>query len=143
MSDTNEKNGVYLNGKNQIIELFKHLEQGHKSKILQHLRSRNPALAKELSETTFSYQNIWELDDESLSQILTHSKPVILGLALSLSHPKQQRRALALLSREKALKAYEIMTKDLSHHRRECIKAQEKVLETAIELSRRKVINFY
>ena len=71
------------------------------------------------------------------------TKPVVLGLALSLSTIKHQKRALGLISRDQALKAYEVMTKDLSSNRRECMRAQDKILELAIDLSRRQIIRFY
>lgn len=138
-----EKTGVYINGKGQIVELLQHMEQSEKARLLRNLKNRNPVLAKELSEQCLSYDNIWALDDDNLSKILGGVKPVVLGLALSLSNLKNQKRALALIPREQALKAYEVMMKDLSQNRRECIRAQEKILETALDLSRRRIVQFY
>jgi len=138
-NDTNEKTGVYINGKGQIVELLQHMEQSEKAKLLRNLKNRNPVLAKELSEQCISYNNIWDLDDENLSKILSSMKPVVLGLALSLAGVKTQKRALSLIPREMALKAYDVMMKDLSSNRRECTRAQEKILETALDLSRRRV----
>lgn len=138
-----EKTGIYINGKGQIVELLRHMEQNEKAKLLRNLRNRNPVLAKELSEQCFSYDNVWSLDDDNLSKILAHVKPVILGLALALTGLKNQKRALALIPREQALKAYEVMTKDLSANRRECIRAQEKIMEVALDLSRRRLVQFY
>lgn len=138
-----EKTGIFINGRQQVVELLQHMEQGDKTRLLRNLKNRNPALAKELSEQCFSYDNIWALEDEALSKVLTGSSPVVLGLALALTGLKNQKRALALIPRDQALKAYEVMTKDLSQHRRECMRAQEKILNTAIDLSRRRVIQFY
>lgn len=138
-----EKTGIYINGRQQVIDLLRHMDQGDKSKLLKNLKGRNPTLAKELSEQCFSYDNIWSLDDENLSKILSMTKPVVLGLALSLSSIKNQKRALGLIPREQALKAYEVMTKDLSSNQRECFRAQDKMLEIAIELSRRQIVRFY
>ena len=142
-TDLNEKNGVYINGKGQIVELLRHMEQSEKARLLRNLKNRNPALAKELSEQCLSYDNIWALEDDSLSKILGGVKPVVLGLALSLTNLKNQKRALSLVPREQALKAYEVMTKDLSSNRRECLRAQEKIMETALDLSRRRIVQFY
>ena len=143
MSDANEKNGVFLDGKNQVIELLKSMGASDKTTLLKNLRLRNPVLAKELSEQCFHYNNIWELSDESLENIFQHTKPIVIGLALHMTSTKNQRRALSLLGREQALKAYEIMTQDLSSHRSDCLKAQEKILEVALDLSRRKIIQFF
>lgn len=145
MSQTpeNEKTGIYINGRQQVVDLLRHMEQGDKSRLLRNLKGRNPTLAKELSEQCFSYDNLWSLDDENLAKILASTKPVILGLALSLSSIKNQKRALSLIPRDSALKAYEVMTKDLSDNRRECMRAQDKIMELAIDLSRRQIVRFY
>ncbi len=139
----NEKTGIYINGRQQVIELLQHMELNDKTKLLRNLKGRNPVLAKELSEQCFSYDNLWALDDENLGKILSMTKPVVLGLALSLSSIKHQKRALSLIPRDSALKAYEVMTKDLSDNRRECIRAQDKIIQSAIELSRRQIVRFY
>jgi flagellar motor switch protein FliG len=143
MSSNQGQEGIYLNGKQQVVELLKHMDGADKAKLLRNLKGRNPVLAKELSEQCFSYENIWSLNDDDLAKILSGTKPVILGLALSLAGVKNQKRALALIPRSQALKAYEVMTKDLSQNRRECLRAQEKILEYAIELSRSQYIRFY
>lgn len=142
-SEFTEKNGIYINGKGQIIELLQHMEQNEKARLLRNLKNRNPVLAKELSEQCFSYNNLWALDDENLGKIFSGVKPVVLGLALSLSNLKNQKRALSLIPREMALKAYEIMMKDLSQNQRECARAQDKIMEVALDLSRRKIVQFY
>lgn len=143
MSENLEKNGIFLNGKNQVIELFRYLDQDHKAILLKQLKIRNPALAKELSENCFSYDNLWSLDDDSLRKVLQTVSPVILGLALFLSEKRQQKRALSLLPRQNAERAYEIMLKDLSRNRKECQKAQDKILQNAIALSKRSIISFF
>lgn len=143
MSTAPEKSGIYINGRQQVVDLLKHMDAGDKRRLLQNLKGRNPTLAKELSEQAFAYHNIWDLDDENLARVLGAVKPVILGLALSQSTTKQQKRALGLLPRDAALKAYEVMTKDLTGNRRECLRAQEKVLDLAVELSRRQLVRFY
>jgi len=84
-----------------------------------------------------------DLNDESLKTLLSQTKPTILGLALSLCHVKNQRRALSLISREMALKAFDILQKDLTSNRHECLKAQQKILELAMGLNRSRIIQFY
>ena len=144
MSNQKEnENNIYINGRQQVVELLRHMDTSDKTTLLRNLKGRNPTLAKELSEQCISFDNIWGLDDEDLSKVLSGLKPVILGLALNLSSIKNQKRSLSLLSRTQAMKAYEVMTKDLSDNRRECIRAQEKILEYALELNRNQNIRFF
>ncbi|MGE3609476.1 MAG: FliG C-terminal domain-containing protein [Bacteriovoracaceae bacterium] len=143
MSQKNTENGIYINGKQQVIELLQKMDTADKVKLLKNLRNRNPALAKELTESCISFESIWDLNDESLRTLLSQIKPAILGLALSLVHTKNQRRALSLISRDMAMKAFEIMQRDLSGNRNECIRAQQKVLELALTLNRNRIIQFY
>src|SRR5690606_11528089 len=104
---------------------------------------RNPTLARELTESCISFESIWDLDDECLKTVVSQVQPTILGLALSLVHVKNQRRALSLISRDQALRAFDIMQKDLTGNRNECIRAQQKVLELAMNLHRNRIIQFY
>jgi len=143
MSQKNLENGVYINGKAQVVELLKNMSASDKSKLLKNLRLRRPDLAKELTESCITFESLWDLNDEELRTIISQVKPQILGLALSLSHVRNQRRALSLISREMAVKAFEIMQRDLSANRNECLKAQQKIVELAINLNRSRIIQFY
>lgn len=143
MSQKNAENGVFINGKKQVIELLQKMDAGDKARLLKNLRTRNPSLAKELTESCLSFESIWDLDDECLKTVVSQIQPAILGLALSLVHVKNQRRALSLISREQALKAFDIMQKDLTANRNECLRAQSKILELAVNLNRNRIIQFY
>jgi flagellar motor switch protein FliG len=144
MSQNSAQNGgVFINGKKQVIELLQRMDATDKVKLLKNLRLRNPTLAKELTESCLSFESIWDLDDECLKTVVSQVKPAILGLALSLVHVKNQRRALSMISRDMAIKAFEIMQKDLTSNRSECLRAQLKILELAISLQRNRVIQFY
>ncbi len=139
---TNE-NGIFINGKGQVIELLQQMNAADKAKLLKNLRVRNPTLAKELTESCISFESIWDLDEAGLKTVVSQVQPAILGLALSLVHVKNQRRALGLIPRESAVRAFEIMQKDLSGNRNECIRAQQKILDLALSLHRNRIIQFY
>ena len=144
MSQKNAENGgVFINGKGQVVELLQKMDASDKAKLLKNLRLRNPSLAKELTESCLSFESIWDLDDECLKTVVSQVQPAILGLALSLVHVKNQRRALSLISRDMALKAFDILQKDLTGNRTECFRAQQKILELAINLQRNRIIQFY
>lgn len=143
MNQKNAENGVYINGKKQVIELLQRMDAADKARLLKNLRTRNPVLAKELTESCISFESIWDLSDECLKTVVSQVQPAILGLALSLIHVKNQRRALSLISRDMALKAFEIMQKDLTGNRNECLRAQLKIVELAVNLHRNRIIQFY
>jgi len=143
MSQKNAENGIFINGKKQVIELLQKMDAGDKARLLKNLRNRNPSLAKELTESCISFESIWDLDEECLKTVVSQVQPAILGLALSLVHVKNQRRTLSLISREQAIKAFDIMQKDLTSNRNECFRAQQKILELALNLHRNKIIQFY
>ncbi len=143
MSQKNPENGIFINGKNQVIELLQRMDARDKATLLKNLRARNPSLAKELTESCISFESIWDLDDEGLRTLVSQVQPAVLGLALSLIHVKNQRRALSLISREAAMKAFEIMKKDLSANRSECFRAQQKIVDLALNLHRGRIIQFY
>lgn len=143
MSQKNAENGIFINGKKQVIELLQKMDAGDKARLLKNLRNRNPSLAKELTESCISFESIWDLDEECLKTVVSQVQPAILGLALSLVHVKNQRRALSLISRDQAIKAFDIMQKDLTSNRNECFRAQQKILELAMNLHRNRIIQFY
>lgn len=143
MSQKNTENGIFINGKGQVIELLRQMSGPDKARLLKNLRVRNPVLARELTESCISFESLWDLDDQALKTLLSQVQPAILGLALSLVHIKNQRRALSLISREMAIKAFDVLQKDLTSNRNECIRAQNKVLELALNLHKNRIIQFY
>ncbi len=143
MTAKTSENGIFINGKRQVIELLQQMDSADKAKLLKNLRLRNPSLAKELTESCISFESIWDLDESSLKTVVSQIQPAILGLALSLVHAKNQRRALSLIPREMAIKAFDIMQKDLTSNRNECLRAQQKILELALNLHRNRIIQFY
>lgn len=143
MTQKAAENGIFINGKKQVIELLQQMEAADKAKLLKNLRLRNPSLAKELTESCISFESIWDLDDGSLKTLVSQIQPAILGLALSMVAVKNQRRALSLVPRDMALKAFDIMQKDLSSSRNECGRAQQKIVELALHLHRNRIIQFY
>lgn len=135
--------GIFINGRKQVEELIQHMESADKHTLLKNIQIRNPAYAKELTEKSIVFNTVWELKDQDLKILLNQINPKILGLALSISSHRNQKRALSLVNRPIAEKAFDIMQTDLSGNRDHCIKAQNKIKELAINLFREKVISFY
>jgi flagellar motor switch protein FliG len=143
MTQKNAETGYYINGKKQVVELLQRMDAADKTKLLKNLRLRNPSLAKELTESCISFESVWDLQDHDLRTVLSQVQPAILGLALNLTNVKNQRRALGLIPRDMAIRAFEILQKDLSGNRNECQRAQQKILELALNLHRNRIIQFY
>jgi flagellar motor switch protein FliG len=134
--------GIFINGKQQIIEMLQYMDDSDKQKLLKNISARNAVMGRELTEQSFSLKDLMRLNDHALSIVLRYSNAPIIGLALYLLPTDFQRRALSLMDRASAENAYHIMSQNLSSKKIECQRAQRKLLEAAIELSRRNQISF-
>jgi flagellar motor switch protein FliG len=141
MSEVTAENGIFLNGKKQIIELLQFMSDDERTKLLTNIKGRNAVMARELSEQSLSFRDLFQLDDQNVKRILQHINPTIIGLALFMSPTKIQRKTLSLMDRVDAEEAFNIMSQNLSHKKAECQKAQNKILQTAVTLSRRNLIS--
>lgn len=141
MSESGQNN-VFINGKQQIIDMLRFMSLAERRKLITNISARNATMARELSEQSFSYKDLQSLDDDQLSTVLRTVNPSIIGLALYLSPKEFQRKCLSVIERNIAEKAFQIMTYDLSGKRMECERAQQKILQSAIDLSRRGIIRF-
>ena len=136
MSNESNQNNIFINGRQQIIEMLQYMEEGEKQKLLNNIKLRNASMAKELSEQSFSFKNLFSLSRKSLERIFSKVNPAIIGLALYPLDPKLQRKALMSLDRGLAEEAFHIMKQNLSHKKQETQRAQEKIVQIAIQLSK-------
>lgn len=134
--------GIFINGKQQIIEMLQFMNESDKQRLLKNISARNAIMGRELAEQSFSLKDLIRLNDHALTLVLRYSNAPIIGLALYLLPVDFQRRALSLMERSSAEDAYHIMSQNLSSKKIECQRAQKKLLEAAIELSRRNQISF-
>jgi len=141
MSESNAENGIFLNGRKQIVELLQFMSDSERKKLLGNIKNRNAIMARELSEQSLSFRDLFHLDEAIVRRILQNINPTIIGLALFVSPTEIQRKTLSLMDRADAEEAFNIMSQNLSHKRSECQKAQNKILNTAIQLSRRNLIS--
>ncbi|MBC77452.1 MAG: hypothetical protein CME64_15720 [Halobacteriovoraceae bacterium] len=140
MDNNSTQKGYYINGKKQAIELLQHLDGAERQKLLRNIGLKNASMAKELSEQSFSFKDLLNADSESLAKIMQVTTPAIIGLALYLSPKTFQKRVLTSMDRNRAEQAFNVMSRDLSSKKNECLKAQNRVLQNAIELSRRGIV---
>ena len=141
MSESESQNGIFLNGKQQVIELLQAMNGAEKEKLLNNIGLKNAVMAQELREKSFSFASLTHLPDSLLRDIFDRINPIIIGLALYHAPVSFQRKVLSLIERPTAEKSFEILNQDLSSKRLECKRAEEKIISVAIQMSRRHRIN--
>ncbi len=136
MTTATDKN-IFINGKKQIIEMLQFMSESEKQKLLANIKYKNPKMAKELSEKSFSFNSFFNLDQPLMRKVLSRTNPTIIGLALYLVNTKKQKQALQIMHRSDAEKAFHIMSQNLSTKKAECLKAQNKIVDLAISILRK------
>jgi flagellar motor switch protein FliG len=130
-----ESKGIFINGRKQIIDMLQIMNESEKAKLLRNISARNPAVARELSESSFNFNDLDRLDDYALARLIQNINPAVVGLALQLAPLKFQKRILSIMERGNAERAYQVMTSAISKVDSE--KARNKIIETAVMLSRK------
>lgn len=137
----NSTEGVFLNGKAQVVEMLQHMTSNERETLLNNIKKRNAPLAEELMEKSLNFSHLDELSDEELAMIFSQIKAPILGIALKGTGTKFQRRVLSLAPRDYAEKTYEVMMRPLSNEERDVKRAQNKVVHALTGLLKRKRMN--
>jgi len=135
MSNSNEQ-GIYINGRQQIIEMLQFMNQNERKKLLDNIRMRNAVMARELSEQSLSFYDLEKLPETLIGKIFSRTNAAIIGLSLYNAKTSFQKKVLSSLERETAIEAFQIMNQNLSQKQNECKRAQEKIIQLAIALSR-------
>ncbi len=144
MQDQNlnqQPGGVFLNGKAQIIEMLQYMGREEKQRLLNNIRLKNPALANELMERSFSFSHIENLYTDDLMTLIDHIDAQIFGVALKGQKASFQRKVLQAAPRGYAEKAFNVMNTKISNEREIVKKAQNKIINTLIGLSKKGSIN--
>ncbi len=140
MSDTAEE-GIFINGRQQIIEMLQFMNESERKKLLDNVRLRNAVMARELSEQSFSFKDLGKLPQNFLGKILSQVNPAIVGLAIYDESAEIQRYALNCIPRESAEAAFKIMSQNLNGKKQECKRAKDNIIRLAIDLSRKHEVN--
>ena len=141
-NNSNTANGVFINGKAQIIEMLQHMPRDERAKLLKNLKLRNPQLAEELTEQCFTFSDLDNLSDEELNMIFQYITAPILGMALKNTERHFQRRMLSLAPRQYAEEAFRVLKTVYSTEKRDIKRAQNKIIEILVTLKKRKQIKF-
>ena len=139
----NQENNIFINGKQQIIDMLRIMEPNDRNKLIKNIKARNASMAKELSEQSFSFTDLYKLNEMALKLVFNNSNPHLIGLAISLTPIAFQRKVLSVLDRQSAEQAFSILSQDLTSKRLEARKAQSQIVNIAINLSSRGSISLY
>ena len=128
---------IFINGRAQIIEMLQIMPVAEKEKLLRNIRARNPQLAQELMVQSLTFEQIARLEDNELMTLIEAVKPVVWGVALKGQKQEFQRRVLSLAPRTYAEEAYGYLTATLQNEKRDVKRAQSKIIEILVGLSKR------
>ncbi len=130
-------NSVFINGRAQIIEMLQIMPAAEKEKLLKNIRARNPQMAQELMVQSLTFDQVARLGDDDLLALIEAVRPVVWGVALKGQKSEFQRRVLSLAPRGYAEEAYGFLTSTLQNEKRDVKRAQNKIIEILIGLSRK------
>lgn len=134
--ENNKQNGVFINGKEQVVELLKHLNEDERTRILKHIRIKNPTLGAELTSRSITINYLTEMNQRALNYISNFVQPEIMGLALKVCSVKEQRDILMKLEKSYAEKAYETMISAIRNQQQVAKKAEAKIKNIIIDYLR-------
>ena len=123
-----ENNGIYINGREQALEILKMLNPEERNRILKTINIKNPGLANDLSQNCSSPNDIQNFKSEDFLVIFSKVKPEILGLALKNTSQNFQRSILKLAPRQYAETAFSFLIMDLPLEKRETIVRAKKLI---------------
>jgi len=132
--------GVFLNGKQQVIDMLRFMNAGEKSRLLKAIEGRNAPLARELMQKSISFQSLCNLNDEDLIYSLNFIKPELIGIVLKILKKSDQQRILGISNREYAESAYKVFTTSLRNEERDITRATERIAEILGKLHSRNQI---
>ena len=119
---------LFINGKSQIIEMLKCMSSFEKEKLLKNVRIKNPQLAVELGQDSFTFDDLDKLNDQNLSLVFSRVQPIVLGLALKETPKEFQKRMLILAPRSYAEEVYQTLTIRVKNEKRDIPRAQKKIV---------------
>ena len=128
--------GIFINGKAQIIDMLKYMQEDERTTLLKNIQARNPQLAKELYAESISFGTIYSLDQVDLGALASYIKAEIMGVALKGAKPEFQRKLLSSVPRPYAEVAFTYINKNLgANEDRDVGRAQKRVSDTIVALN--------
>ena len=126
---TPKTQGIFINGKAKIIKMLQYLSKDEREKILTHIRIKNPGLALELWQESYSFIDFLKADKNVIARVSKRIDASILGVALRNVPEDYQRKVLLSVGRDVSEKAFQAMHINLSNEKDSVSRAQNKVLQ--------------
>lgn len=138
-----EKNsqGYSVKGREQIIRMLRVMTKDERQLIINRLRLKNPILADELTFESFSFDQIAELSTQEIIFIGQHINNNIWVLALKHSDRPIQQKILRSLERSKAEEIFQKLQSNFLPTLHESTKAQDRIIDLAINILKRRKTN--
>jgi len=141
LPEENKNGEIIINGKAQVVDILKRLPEEQKNKILGDLKKKNPTLSKELKIQTLSFHAIIGLESRDLRVLLEYLSSPLIAISIARAEKAVQIKFLKSLDSKKAMEVYRIITSETSNYGINDIeKAQNKILDSALILSQRQII---
>jgi flagellar motor switch protein FliG len=136
MEEKNKEQGIFINGKGQVIKMLQYLSQEEKQKLLANIRLRNPSLANELNQESISFNDFVRASDQLIIRVLSRINSTIMGVALKASDEAFQRKVLSLATRSYAEEAYDVLLRPLNNEEIAIRKTRTKIVEALIGIAK-------
>jgi flagellar motor switch protein FliG len=131
--NTSKQNGVFINGKEQIVEMLRAMPGQDRQRLLNNMRLKNPTLTTELEKLSLSIDHLESFSEHQLLVITRQVNPAIMGLALKGMKTETQRFVLSKVSREYAEKAYDVMISPITDEVTKVKRAKSKIKEVMMK----------
>ena len=128
------KKDIFINGRSKAFEIIQMLNENERTGILNKIKLKNPKLAEELMQNSYSFKDIAKLQDQEIQSIFPKIPPQVFGVALRNLHVDFQRRVLTLAPRKYAESAFETLTGNLGDEATHIKRARNRVSEIVIEI---------
>ena len=128
------KKDIFINGRSKAFEIIQMLNENERTGILNKIKLKNPKLAEELMQNSYSFKDIAKLKDPEIQSIFSKIPPQVFGVALRNLNVDFQRRVLTLAPRKYAESAFETLTGNLGDEATHVKRARNRVSEIVIEI---------
>lgn len=130
---------IVVNGRAQVIDILKNLDESHRVNLLKNLAKKNAPLARELSLQTVSFQSFLQLSPKDLALTMEYVSDLVLSYALHRADDSSLKKVLSSLPSGRALSLFGQLKKQqvmISEQQR----AQQKIVEIMTTLAQQKII---
>ena len=128
------KKDIFINGRSKAFEIIQRLSEKEREGILKKIQLKNPKLAEELMQNSYSFKDIAKLKEFETESIFQKIPPQVFGVALRNLNVDFQRRVLGLAPRKYAENAYETLVGNLGDEATHIKRARNRVSEVVIEI---------